>query len=302
MSSNNIPVFDAEETARRLDFAAMVREIKMASVELQEGRIKAPERQAVEFPEGGLMLSMPATAQDIGIHKLVNVVPNNSELGLPVIHGVVSAFDGATGKELCILHGQTVTTRRTAAVSMVGLDLFLNNSPQHVTIIGYGQQAIGHVQAVASLYPGIKVTVCGRNPDKAQAFIQKQKHLDIQLSTKSSIPDSSDVVITVTSSHTPVYTQPARASRLVVAVGAFRPNMAEISANTIAESTVYVDEPAGARQEAGDLIQANINWNNVKSIANAVQHKADTNKAIMYKTVGCAAWDLAAARAAMRTL
>ena len=39
------------------------------------------------------MLSMPASAADIAIHKLVNVCPGNGALGLPTIHGQVSAYE-----------------------------------------------------------------------------------------------------------------------------------------------------------------------------------------------------------------
>lgn len=302
MNNANLQIFNAAQTARLLDFADMVHEIKQASLELAKGTLQAPERQAVTYPDGGIMLSMPATAADIGIHKLVNVMINNAERNLPTIHGVVSAFDGQTGKELFILHGQTVTARRTAAVSMVGLDLFLPQLPEHITLIGYGHQAIGHINAIARLYPGIKVTITGRNPDKAQAFAKAHKHLNLDLSAANNIPDTSNAVITVTSSLNAVYNENATSGRLIIGVGAFRPDMAEVGTNTINGSQVYVDEPIGALHEAGDLIQANVDWQQVQSIANAVQNGVNTSKPIFYKTVGSAAWDLAATRAALKKL
>ena len=74
--------------------------------------------------EDGIMLSMPATAPDLAIHKLVNVCPANGARGLPTIHGKVMAFDADTGETLFILDGPTVTGRRTAAISMLGVDTF----------------------------------------------------------------------------------------------------------------------------------------------------------------------------------
>src|SRR3546814_15959476 len=91
-----------------------------SAVDYAAGNIQAPERQVVPFAQGGVMLSMPATAHDIGIHKLVNVAPANKTLGLPTINGVVSIYDGRTGQTLAVLDGPTVTARRTAAVSMLG--------------------------------------------------------------------------------------------------------------------------------------------------------------------------------------
>lgn len=296
------PVFNAEQTAELLDFPGMVSELKRAAQELALGAIQAPERQAVEFPQGGIMLSMPATADDIGIHKLVNVVTSNAGRGLPVIHGVVAAYDGQTGRELCILHGQTVTARRTAAVSMLGLEVLSPKPPAHVTIIGYGSQAAGHAQALASLYPGLRVSVTGRNPDKARHFVDSLRHLELTLDAAAGIPDDTDTVITVTSSTQPVYNQPAVSGRLVIAVGAFRPDMAEIGSTTLQSSRLYVDEPTGARHEAGDYIQANVDWNGVCSIVQALQDGVDFDQPAVYKTVGCAAWDLAAARAALKNM
>lgn len=280
----------------------MVRELKRASTELASGAIRAPERQAVDFPHGGVMLSMPATADDIGIHKLVNVMGANPARNLPAIHGVVAAYDGDTGQELFVLHGQTVTARRTAAVSMLGLELFSAAPPRHVTLIGYGIQAAAHAQALASLYPGIRVSVTGRNLDKARAFVAAQQHLDIKLDATPAVADHSDTIITVTSSLTPVYNQGPTNDRLVIAVGAFRHDMAEIGTATLQGSQLYVDDKAGARHEAGDYILAEVDWKCVSSIAQALQHGVNTEAPIVYKTVGCAAWDLAAARTALTLL
>src|SRR3546814_17841347 len=87
------------------------------------------------------MLSMPATAPDIAIHKLVNVVPANPQRGLPTIHGIVAAYDGKTGQELVVLDGPTVTARRTASVSMLGLKTFCAAPPKRIAILGTGKQA-----------------------------------------------------------------------------------------------------------------------------------------------------------------
>lgn len=300
MSENFLPVYNAKQTADLLDFKEMVEQIKLASKDLHNGIIQAPTRQAVNYPDGGIMLSMPATADDIGIHKLVNVMANNAAIQLPSIHGLVTAFCGKTGKELGVFHGQTVTALRTAAVSMVGLDIFTKSAPNHVCIIGYGKQASGHLDALNALYPGIKVSITGRNLKKAQDFINLHNKLNLQLDVTESIPNDCDVVITVTTSTEAFYDHDAIAGRLIVAVGAFNPNMAEISAKTISNSQVYVDEFEGAQHEAGDLIKANVDWGNVNSIYAALTNKVDYDKPIFYKTVGCAAWDLAAIRGALK--
>jgi 1-piperideine-2-carboxylate/1-pyrroline-2-carboxylate reductase [NAD(P)H] len=108
-----------------------------------------------------------------------------------------------------------------------------------------------------------------------------------------------DVVITCTTSSTPVYTEAACLDCLIIAVGAFRPEAAELSSEIIHASEIFVDDPGGAPHEAGDLIQANIDWTVVRALAEILPQAAPPTRPRVFKTVGCAAWDLAAARVAI---
>lgn len=302
MPNSSVTVFNAEQTAQLLDFPGLLDALAIATVEYVNGAIHAPERQALPFPQGGVMLSMPATAHDIGIHKLVNVVPGNRVRDLPTISGIVSVYDGQTGQAQFVLDGPTVTARRTAAVSMLGLKTFLPRDPECVVLVGTGTQSVGHVIALAAIFPGLQVIVVGTSPEKAQAFVDAHHHLPLHLRGATAVPHDADAVITLTTSATPVYTQPAKAGVLIIGVGAFRPELAEIGANTLMSSQIYVDDPAGARHEAGDLIQANVDWTRVRSLSDALTGGVRHDEPIVFKTVGCAAWDLAAARCALRAI
>lgn len=294
------PLYDAADTARRLAYPKLVDALALAVLEHSRGEIRAPERQVVPFPAGGVMLSMPATAHDIGIHKLVNVFPDNHQHRLPTINGVVSVYDGSTGRVLGVLDGPTVTARRTAALSMLGIRTFLHGRvPSHVVLIGTGTQSVGHAQALAALYAGLRVTVLGTSAHKSAQFVHDHAALDLDLHAHDHIPDDADVVITLTTSRTPVYHLAARADRLLIGVGAFKPELAEIAPDTLRASRIFVDDPAGARHEAGDLIQARCNWDAIQPLAAALQSAPDRGHPVVFKTVGCAAWDLAAARCAL---
>jgi 1-piperideine-2-carboxylate/1-pyrroline-2-carboxylate reductase [NAD(P)H] len=89
-----------------------------------------------------------------------------------------------------------------------------------------------------------------------------------------------------------------------VGVGAFTPDGAEIAASIVHGSDVVVDDPAGAKHEAGDLIQAGIDWMKVGALADVIagSWSASADRPVVFKTVGCAAWDLAAARLARERL
>jgi len=111
-----------------------------------------------------------------------------------------------------------------------------------------------------------------------------------------------DVVITCTTSQEPVYEAPARRGCLVIAIGSFTPAAAEIAAATVRASRIYVDNLDSARQEAGDLIRAGVEWQQVQPLAQRLQGADAPDGPVLFKTVGLAAWDLAAARVAVATL
>lgn len=313
MTRPTTQIFDASATAQRIPYASLVDALKRASLDYAKQRIASPERLVVPLNEGGIMLSMPATAPDLAIHKLVNVCAGNRARELPTIHGQVMAFDADTGETLFILDGPTVTGRRTAAMSMLGVETFAASTPREFLLIGTGTQALNHLEAIGQLYPDARVWVKGSAPARAAAFCAAYgataggKVRDLQpLSTgdDAPIPASIDVVIALTTSKQAVYDETARAGRLVIGVGAFTPAMVEIGAHTLAGSALYVDDPAGAKHEAGDFIQAGVDWATVQGIASVLDQSVPrpAEKPVVFKTVGCAAWDLAACRVAREAL
>ena len=300
--SSSLARFDDAQTARLLPFDRLVDTLKLTMLDYANGLITSPERMVVPLNDGAVMLSMPAAAADLAMHKLVNVCPKNGALGLPTIHGQVTAFDAGTGVPLFMLDGPTVTGRRTAAVTMIGIQALLGREPAAVLVIGTGKQAAHHVEALSALFPAAKIIVQGSRAERAEAFCADHAGLSTRLSAlkDADIPASIDVVIATTTSKTPVYTLPAIEGRLVIGVGAFTPDAAEIAASTVLASDVFVDDLAGARHEAGDLIQADIDWEEVRPLASALSGQADDSgikkRPVVFKSVGCAAWDLAACR------
>jgi 1-piperideine-2-carboxylate/1-pyrroline-2-carboxylate reductase [NAD(P)H] len=183
-------------------------------------------------------------------------------------------------------------------MSMLGLRALGPRTINRALVIGTGTQARGHVEALAALYPGIQIGVRGLTKDNEDHFKRQQSQLNLAWA-RPHLDDPWDVVITCTTSSTPVYTEAACLDCLIIAVGAFRPDAAELSSEIIHASEVFVDDPGGAPHEAGDLIQANIDWTVVRALAEILPQAVPATRPRVFKTVGCAAWDLAAARVAI---
>lgn len=293
-----IQTLNAEQTAALLPYPQLVRALRSAVAELAAGAILCPARQVEPLQDGALLLSMIATAPDIAAHKLISVVPNNPARGLPTISGRVSVVDAVDGTVRLVLDGATVTGRRTAALSMLGIGVLLGRAPRHVLLVGTGTQALNHAQALAELYPAAHLSVAARSTASVTAFCAQVP--GARAGSLADPGDDIDLVVTCTTSKQPVYHHAARPGRLVIAVGAFKPDAAEIAPHTVRASRVFVDDPHGAHHEAGDLLQAGVDWLQVKGIFAALDGGPMADKeAVLFKTVGCAAWDLAAARVAL---
>lgn len=303
MSDKGISLLTRDQTAALLPFSQLVDSLASACQEYEQGKIVSPERMVVPFPEDGVMLSMPAVASDISINKLVNVVPGNRNKGIATINGHVSVFDTATGQPLVILDGPETTGRRTAAVSMLGVKVF-QPQPAGFLLIGTGTQSKYHLQAIGELYPEARVWVKGTSSEKTRAFCNEHAalHRDIHAWDQPQPPETASVIITLTTSKTAFLNVAANKAVLIIGVGAFKPEMAEISEQTLRDSQIFLDDPAGARHEAGDIIQAGIAWEETCSLYSALVNGFDQTKPVVFKTVGTGAWDLASARVAHRML
>ncbi|GBQ89085.1 ornithine cyclodeaminase [Gluconacetobacter johannae DSM 13595] len=296
-------MYDAKATAALLPFAGLIEALEAALPAYRDGAILCPERQVMQAPGGGgVLLSMPCAGPDLLCHKLVTVYPDNPAQGLPAIHGQVTCGDARTGRLLFTLDGPVTTGRRTAAVTLVGIRRLLPHAPRRILVIGTGAQADAHVQALADTWPQAAVFVQGRSVARERA-VAERTGLPVGCVSAGDDPGEVDVVILVTTSHVPLYDLPARAGRLIVGVGAFRPNMVEIGAATIGGSVLYVDDPVGAPVEAGDYIQAGVSWDRVHPLVDAIDGPPPpADRPVVFKSVGCAAWDLAACRVALRQM
>ena len=288
---------DPIRTRARLPFAPLVAALRRAVAELADGTIVCPERTVVALQGRAALLSMPAAAADIAIHKLITIAPANASLGLPVLQGQVTVLDARDGRTLAALDGPTVTGRRTAALSMLAIDALATTRPSSVLLIGTGVQAGHHAEALAALHPEARVSVRGRTIDAAQVFARTHPNVTVAGAAAQRVHD---VVVTCTTSVDPVHRAAAQRGVLVIAVGSFQPGTAEIAASTVLGSALVVDELEGARHEAGDLLRAGIDWSAVATLADVLRGTFDDRgRPRLFKSVGCAAWDLAAARVAL---
>ena len=295
-------LLSANETARRLPYPALAD--GLAAVLNRRAAMTAPERRAVPLANSTLLL-MPAASRELTITKLVTVHPENAALGLPTVQGVVVVTRGRTGELLGILDGATVTERRTAALSLLAARTLAPVPGGPLLVVGAGVQARAHIEAFREGLGIEEVWVGSRTPKKAHKLVAHAQTLGLDArftESPAEVAATVSLIVTATTSRTPVISGPLRPDALICAVGAFTPEMAEIAPEIVSSSRVVVDTLDGAKTEAGDLIQAAAaGWDFSRATELATLLDASgsvSDRPTVFKSVGQALFDLAAAHVA----
>ncbi len=300
-------VIGSEQVARLLAWPALIERIASAFVE----GVEAPPRHhhAMHRKDGeATMLLMPAwqTEGYVGV-KMVNVYPQNADAGLPAISGVYLLSNGDNGQPLACIDGSELTRRRTAAASALAARELAHPEAETLVVLGTGKLAPMLIEAHASVRPIRKVQVWGRNPDKAAELAQQyQDRFDTSVVTDLAASVSkADIVSCATLSTEPLvkgdWLKPGAHLDLV---GAFRPTMRETDSVAMTRGKVFVDTYAGARGEAGDLLQAieesDFSFDDVQAeLAEVLRGdkpgREQSDDITVFKSVGASLEDLAAA-------
>ena len=305
------PPLDARQTAARLPYATLVQEI--AAV-LADTRVVVPERLVQALPGGGSLFVMPALDGRIAITKLITFTPANARTSSegvqrPTIQGDVVVFDIATGQRMLILDGPTVTARRTAAVSLLAAQRMAPAPDGPLLIVGAGAQGRAHLEAFAEGLPLKQVVVASRSAASAEALAAHARALGL-LASVATDADAAlarcPLVVTCTPANGVVLSGPSRADAFIAAVGAFTPQMVELSpalCRHCAEHGGVVVDTVDARHEAGDLLQALLEVEGFATLRDVIHGGRPLRPGpVLFKSCGWAGWDLAAARAALSFL
>lgn len=284
--------------------AESIREVALAAA---EGRATAPPRVRVPLPEGGMLLVMPASDGELAITKLVTVHPRNASRGLPTIRGEVVVLAAETGERLGLLDGSVVTARRTAALSLLAARALAPRPESPLLVVGAGTQGRSHLEAFREGLGVRRAFIASRTPESAEGLAAHARALGMAARAVRRPEEAlaeARLVVTATTSREPVLPEKLHPETFVAAVGAYTPEAAELPPALVAEGSVFVDTLEGAREEAGDLIRAAaagaFRWEEATEFAGALREGGrPAGGPVIFKSVGHALWDLAAARRAL---
>jgi ornithine cyclodeaminase len=261
-------------------------------------------------PDAKLMM-MPAWAEGEHIAvKVVNLFPGNSARGLPAVNAMVMLMDGRTGECLALIDGGEVTARRTAATSALAADYLARADSRHLVVVGTGRVAGDKlVEAHTVLRPIDRITVWGRDFQKAETVAARVSGGGIAASATEDLATAvadADIVTCATLSQTPLIRgEWLKPGAHVDLVGAYSPTSREADDEAIRRATVFVDTRAGAPHATGDIVEPlksgvlkeeDVVADLFDLTRGLHSGRRDPDEITLFKSVGAAIEDLAAAR------
>jgi ornithine cyclodeaminase len=249
------------------------------------GDSEAPLRSLV-----GPSLVMPGRLDDVMAVKVVSIVPGNPA-------GLVVVFSD-DGSPLGVVDGPTITAIRTGAGAGLATRLLARDNVHSLAMLGSGAMAFDQVEAVRAVRDIDDVLVWSRDLDHARALADRVGGEAV--ADADDAVRRADVVSCATPATTPLFSETSvRPGSHVNAVGAFTPEMAELSPGLLERAYVVVDDIEAAAAEAGDLIQADREPNTTLRDLLAGTHPQIGEDVTVFKSVGVAAQDVAAAARAL---
>jgi ornithine cyclodeaminase len=241
------------------------------AIELAEAALKKTSsgmadqdiRRTLDMPgmAGSCLSLMYASVSDRACFgaKVLSVYPQNFEYGLPSHQGGVLLFEKKHGRPVALINGHAITGLRTPAATAVATRMLSRPEARELAVIGYGEQAERHIEAIALVRPISCIRVWGRNPQKASMFAEAQSRKGfptVSLPTAKDAVEGADIVCTVTSAKFPVLEGKwLTPGTHVNAVGASVAALQELDTECIIRSTIWVDYMPMAMTAASDLIE-----------------------------------------------
>jgi len=286
-------LLDEEQVRKHLRMADLIPAMEKALIDFSAGEVTQPVRQVIAInPPGGFYGMMPAlTPEGLG-QKIVTFYPPNAEKNLPTHMATILLNDPETGAPLAVMDGRLITEMRTAAVSAAATKLLAPKDAKVLAILGSGVQARSHIEALRLVRQFEKIRVWSPNKSHAEQFAREMGAQ--AMSAEDAIRDA-DVIVTATSSKTPVlHGTWLKSGCHVNAVGACRPDWRELDDDAM-RNVVFVDSREAAMKESGDVILSCVKIYAELGEAFAGKVPPRANETTIFKSLGMAVEDVAAA-------
>ena len=261
------PYIDKQAISTHLPMSEAIPLMESMFRDLASGQILQPLRSLMWLPDKkGLLGMMPAYASAPGANapgtdpagiigiKLITIFHAKN----PSHQGVVILFDGATGTPLMLFDAEEITAIRTAAASAVATNVLATKQASTLAILGTGEQAQRHIEAMVLVRPIKQINLWGRNKQKAEQLAEKAHAGKTKITvtdTPQQAAEGADIICTVTAATQPILQgEWIRPGAHLNVVGSCTPNAREVDTETVAKARLFTDKYESLFNEAGDFL------------------------------------------------
>ncbi len=301
-------ILNKDDILISVTFDELLKAVEETFIIQEKGDFLMPDRSHIDY-NGNVLLLMPAFTGDYFSTKLVSIFPKNRKKNLPAIFGSVLLNDGTTGETLALLEASKLTALRTGAVGALGI---IHTTPVNISslgLIGAGTQGFHQVLFACAVRNIKSVTLFDSFNSNLNDFVNSLKkylpEIDFKIAKDSEeVVINSEVIITATSSETPVFPDDRKliAGKHFIGIGSYKPTMREFPKSLFMEvEDIFIDTPL-AIKESGDIaVPLKKGWikkNNVHTLGSLIDKhfKIDESKTTLFKSVGMALFDLVVAK------
>jgi ornithine cyclodeaminase/alanine dehydrogenase-like protein (mu-crystallin family) len=292
---NGLLVLNEDQVRSVLRMESLIPAMEQALIDFSSGRVVQPVRNSLSITGHAAFLGvMPAVYGEVMGAKLVTVYPKNTAAGLPSHQALIVLFRSSTGEPLAVMDGRLITEMRTAAVTAAATRLLAKPDARVLAILGSGVQARSHFDALRLVRRFEEVRVWSRTPEKARRFAAE---IGARPVSAEQAVRGADVVVTVTGSPGPILRgEWLERGALVNAVGAVGPKRRELDDEAMQKGAVVVDSREAALVESGDVLLSRASIHSELGELLAGAKPKPPAGIIVFKSLGIAVEDLAAAK------
>lgn len=316
---------DARAVERRLPFPELIDALACAFAAAADGSapVETPPRFHGDLgavsakAEQRDLLVMPAwTPGGAAGVKLVTLFEHNGRRHRPRIQGLYVLFHPEHGAPVALLDAAALTARRTAAASALAAGRLAREDARELLVIGTGRLARALPRAYACVRRLERVRIWGRRTEAVDQTVADvaaalpRVDVDAVDDLERAVGHADVITSAVPSLEPLVFGAWLRPGQHLDLIGSYRPTMHEADAECLRRATLFVDTHAGVLSEAGEFIAAledgTITVDDLIADLGALcagRHPGRTSptELTLFKSVGTALEDLAAARLALRT-
>lgn len=286
-----------------LEISDTIDALEQAFTALSHGKaVNRPRTRLVQ--NNGILHVMAASYADAGVLGLKTFTVFRQGM-----RSVVLLFSAEEGRLLAIVEAEWLGRIRTGATSGLATRFLAVPEAASVGLVGAGKQAETQLMGVCAVRPIRQVLVYSRRLPECEAFcLRMMQQLQVKVTPVASAREAveeADVVITATTSGTPVFSgEWLKPGCHVNTIGSNWARRREIDDETLQRASLIVtDSVEQARSEAGDLVipanAGSLDWESVWELADVVAgdgpQRNSSYDITVYKAVGTALEDITVA-------